>query len=121
MAEREKWCATCGRRFAWRAKWAGVWDDVRYCSEGCRRERPGRLDAEIERVMEALIEARGAGKSICPSEVARAVRPDDWRALMERVRRAARRLAVAGRVVMTQGGRVVDPSAARGAVRIRRG
>ncbi|MEM6695334.1 MAG: DUF2256 domain-containing protein [Pseudomonadota bacterium] len=32
-------CATCGRPFTWRKKWAKVWDEVRYCSERCRRER----------------------------------------------------------------------------------
>ncbi|MFZ7089556.1 DUF2256 domain-containing protein [Primorskyibacter sp. 2E233] len=32
-------CATCGRPFAWRRKWAKVWDEVRYCSDRCRRER----------------------------------------------------------------------------------
>lgn len=39
-----KTCAGCGRPFAWRKKWARVWDEVRYCSERCRRERgrPGR-------------------------------------------------------------------------------
>ncbi|MGR3466317.1 MAG: DUF2256 domain-containing protein [Shimia sp.] len=36
----EKVCATCGRPFIWRKKWAKVWDEVRYCSERCKRERP---------------------------------------------------------------------------------
>ncbi|MGR3486061.1 MAG: DUF2256 domain-containing protein [Paracoccaceae bacterium] len=36
----QKTCATCGRPFAWRKKWAKVWDEVRYCSDRCRRERP---------------------------------------------------------------------------------
>jgi len=31
-----KTCAACGRRFAWRRKWAKVWDQVRYCSDRCR-------------------------------------------------------------------------------------
>lgn len=35
-----KTCATCGRPFAWRRKWADGWDQVRYCSERCRRNRP---------------------------------------------------------------------------------
>lgn len=121
MSAREKVCATCGRRFAWRAKWARVWDAVRYCSERCRREKPGRVDAEIEGVISRLLDERGAGKTICPSEVARAVRADDWRGLMERVRRAARRMVVDGRVVIMQRGVVVDPSEARGAIRIGRG
>jgi hypothetical protein len=37
-------CATCGRPFAWRRKWADVWDEVRYCSERCRRTRPRAVD-----------------------------------------------------------------------------
>ncbi|GLK78807.1 DUF2256 domain-containing protein [Methylopila turkensis] len=34
-----KLCAGCGRPFAWRKRWEKVWDEVRYCSERCRRER----------------------------------------------------------------------------------
>ncbi|WP_422072675.1 DUF2256 domain-containing protein [Tranquillimonas rosea] len=34
-----KVCAVCGRPFAWRRKWAHVWDEVRYCSDRCRRNR----------------------------------------------------------------------------------
>jgi hypothetical protein len=34
-----KTCAACGRPFSWRKKWERVWDDVRYCSDRCRRER----------------------------------------------------------------------------------
>lgn len=33
----EKRCAVCGRPFAWRRKWARVWDQVKYCGERCRR------------------------------------------------------------------------------------
>ena len=32
-----KVCLQCGRPFAWRRKWAAVWEEVRYCSDGCRR------------------------------------------------------------------------------------
>ncbi|QRF68491.1 DUF2256 domain-containing protein [Ponticoccus alexandrii] len=35
----QKTCATCGRPFTWRKKWAKVWDEVRYCSDQCRRNR----------------------------------------------------------------------------------
>lgn len=34
-----KICAGCGRPFAWRRKWARVWEEVRYCSDRCRRNR----------------------------------------------------------------------------------
>jgi hypothetical protein len=29
-------CLTCGRPFAWRKKWARIWDEVKYCSDKCR-------------------------------------------------------------------------------------
>jgi len=29
-------CATCGKPFAWRKKWAKDWDSVKYCSDRCR-------------------------------------------------------------------------------------
>lgn len=34
----EKPCAACGRPFAWRKKWERCWEEVRYCSDRCRRE-----------------------------------------------------------------------------------
>ncbi len=38
-----KVCATCGRPFAWRKKWARDWEAVRYCSDRCRAgSRPAR-------------------------------------------------------------------------------
>ncbi len=38
-----KLCLVCRRPFAWRKKWARVWDEVRYCSERCRRNRSARV------------------------------------------------------------------------------
>ncbi|MEM9009806.1 MAG: DUF2256 domain-containing protein [Pseudomonadota bacterium] len=43
-----KTCVVCGRPFTWRRKWAAVWDEVRYCSERCRRA--GRASAEKEEI-----------------------------------------------------------------------
>jgi hypothetical protein len=34
-----KTCPACQRPFTWRKKWARDWDQVRYCSERCRRSR----------------------------------------------------------------------------------
>ena len=68
-----------------------------------------------------LLGERAGSASLCPSEAARAVWPDEWQALMTRSRQAARRLAAEGRVEITQGGRPVDPDSARGPIRIRRG
>ncbi|SEK38940.1 hypothetical protein SAMN05421666_1608 [Roseovarius nanhaiticus] len=41
-----KTCATCGLPFTWRKKWERVWDDVRYCSDKCRRGRGGQGGAQ---------------------------------------------------------------------------
>jgi len=113
-----KTCVRCGRDFAWRKKWSGCWDEIRYCSSRCRNARPDDLDAALERNIVSLLHARARAGSICPSEAARAVAPD-WRPLMERARMAARRLVAAGVVEITQRGAVVDASAARGPIRLR--
>jgi hypothetical protein len=76
--------------------------------------------AELEQVILRLLRERSAASSICPSDAARAARPDGWRALMDEVRAAAGRLAARGEVQVTQRSRVVDIAAARGPVRIRR-
>lgn len=119
MAEpADKTCERCGRRIAWRKRWARSWDQVRYCSAGCRRGLDA-TDRSLEMAMQQLLEARPLGATICPSEAARAVALD-WRPLMEPARQAARRLVAAGFAVITQGGRVVDPSTAKGPIRVRR-
>ncbi|MGB0755367.1 MAG: DUF2256 domain-containing protein [Candidatus Puniceispirillaceae bacterium] len=32
-----KICLVCNKPFNWRKKWARDWDNVKYCSERCRR------------------------------------------------------------------------------------
>lgn len=114
----DKICATCGRRIEWRKKWSSDWDVVRYCSDRCRRHKPSALDAELEQAILTIATSRGAGKTMCPSEAAKVVR-EDWRPLMERTRQAARRLVAQGRLEILQEGRVVDPSTAKGPIRLR--
>ncbi len=58
---------------------------------------------------------RGRGKSLCPSEVAKALAPD-WRALMPQVRDVAAEMP---EIVATQGGTEVDLLTARGPIRLR--
>ncbi len=116
-----KVCASCGRTMSWRKAWARTWDEVRYCSDACRRAKVGAVDRQLETAILDLLDERSRGSSICPSEAARRVAgAGDWQGLMEPARRAARRLVADGRVEITQGGRVVDPSTARGPIRIRR-
>jgi hypothetical protein len=127
-----KTCRSCGRTMTWRKAWARTWDEVLYCSDGCRRRRVGTVDRALEEAIRSLLARRSAGSTICPSEAARVVadglRPGDgaadgpdapWRVLMEPARAAARRLVAAGEVEITQKGAVVDPSRAAGPIRIR--
>ena len=115
-----KTCASCGRTIEWRKKWERDWDSVRYCSSACRRRRTSPEDEALEAAVTDLLAAAGRSTGTGATDVARAVGGDDWRALVEPARRAARRLAAAGEVEIVQGGRVVDPSTARGEFRIRR-
>ncbi len=75
---------------------------------------------EIERTILALLDRSAEGKTICPSEAARALAPDDWRPLMQPVRETAYAMADDGRLEVTQSGQVVDGRTARGAIRLRR-
>ncbi len=71
-----------------------------------------------DRVRAAIMDLalqRGRGKSLCPSEVAKALSPD-WRPLMPEVRRVAADIA---EIVATQNGVEVDPRTARGPIRLR--
>ncbi len=76
--------------------------------------------ADAEAAILRLLDARGPGKTICPSDAARALGGDDgFRPLMAPVRDAARALVAEGRLEVTQRGEVVDLDAARGAIRLR--
>ncbi len=61
--------------------------------------------------------ARGAGKSFCPSDAARALAPD-WRPLMPDIRRVAARMQAEGLLQATQRGQPVRADSARGPIRL---
>jgi hypothetical protein len=111
----ERTCASCGRRMP---ESAGT--DTKWCSDACRRHKVDDTDRRLEQTIDDLLDARAATSSICPSDAARAIGGDDWRDLMEPARRAARRMVARGEVEITQGGSVIDPSTAKGPIRIRR-
>ncbi len=118
-ATTSKICASCGRSFGWRRKWARTWNEVRYCSRQCRRERRQDREVELETEILSLLRDRPAGRSICPSEVARRIEPANWQHRMESVRRAARRLVARDEIDILQAGRIVEPDRVRGAIRFR--
>jgi len=73
-----------------------------------------------EEAILSLLAERDPGKTICPSEAARALGGDDgFRDQMEPVRDAARDLVACGQLEVTQKGEVVDLDAARGPIRLR--
>jgi hypothetical protein len=89
-----------------------------------RTEDSDPLAGEILR----LVEQRGPGKSICPSEVARSFAeerrkptdpPDLWRKYLPAVRQQAKNLARQGRISILRKGKPVDPTVpVKGVVRL---
>jgi hypothetical protein len=35
----QKTCLVCQRPFEWRKKWKDCWEEVKYCSDRCRKRR----------------------------------------------------------------------------------
>lgn len=45
----EKTCPVCLRPFSWRKKWARDWDQVKFCSERCRRAPTRQTQQDLKR------------------------------------------------------------------------
>lgn len=79
--------------------------------------------SDIEQIILTLTAARGLEKSICPSEVARALLPgsgqERWQSLMTPVRQAAIRLVAAGRIDILRKGKPVAVGDVKGVIRLR--
>jgi hypothetical protein len=77
--------------------------------------------AALENAIFTLLAQRQRGASICPSDAARAVYPDviHWRAAMLVVRALAAQLVAQGKLVVTQGGEIVNITTAKGPIRLR--
>ncbi|WP_047491260.1 DUF3253 domain-containing protein [Terriglobus sp. TAA 43] len=69
-----------------------------------------------------LLQERGDGKTICPSEVARAIAGDvrrDWEPWMQPVRNTAGVMADEEILQVTQRGHAVNAATAKGPIRLR--
>ncbi|RVT98811.1 DUF3253 domain-containing protein [Rhodovarius crocodyli] len=79
---------------------------------------PEAISDEILRQTQAC----GQGRSICPSEVARALNPrdepDTWQRLMTPVRQAAVKLAEQGQISILRKGKPVPVEEVRGVIRL---
>jgi hypothetical protein len=88
---------------------------------GAQAKPPNK--ALLKRTILDLLHARGLGKTICPSEAARAAAGSEersaWEPLMEPVRTVAQKLKDQGRIQITQHGHAVDAATAKGPIRLR--
>jgi hypothetical protein len=74
---------------------------------------------ELRRAILELLAQRDPGKTICPSDAARAVAGSGFRPLMNATREVAAELVAEGRLQVTQRGEVIDLASARGPIRLR--
>jgi uncharacterized protein DUF3253 len=75
--------------------------------------------AEIEQALLRVLAQTGAGRTVSPTDVARALKPGpSWHLLMPAVRRTAIALALAGRLVIYRKGKPVDPNDFKGVYRL---
>lgn len=112
---KSKICAHCGRSIEARKKWLKNWEQLKYCSDKCRSSK---TQNSYEKEILDLLRKRGSGKTICPSEVLSADLKNN-KSVMEDVRQAARRLVAQGFIVIMQNGHLVDPSTAKGPIRLK--
>jgi hypothetical protein len=86
-------------------------------SDAINAAEASQIEAEILR----QLHERNPTASICPSEVARALWPEEktWRQGMPSVREVAVQLASAGKIQITQRGQVIKEKSLRGPVRLK--
>ena len=77
-----------------------------------------RQKASIDELILELTEERGAGKTVCPSEVARSKRDENWQQLMGEIRVRAVKLAQDGKISIYRKGKPVDPDNFKGVYRL---
>ena len=77
------------------------------------------MSAAIEETIFDLLATAGAGKSISPEEVARAVDAEGWRRMLGHVRATAVGLARQGRLVILRHNKPADPDDFKGVWRMR--
>ena len=74
---------------------------------------------EVEATILRLLTQAGPGKTISPTDAARALHTGaDWNVLMTPVRRAAIKLAHAGAIMILRKGKPVDPNDFKGVYRL---
>ena len=112
----DKSCATCGRAFGWRKKWARDWVAIKHCSRQCRAIRLNETDEALERYIMARL---SASQRLSSSSLLEDCERLFGKITIERIKWAARRLAHQERLTWFQKGRLTDPSRCAGAFELR--
>ncbi len=76
------------------------------------------MEKLIEEKILEIAQQRGPGKTFCPSEVVRALFPDQWRQYMPMVRQIAGALAQQNQIAVLQKGQPVDVNSVKGPIRL---
>tara|TARA_B100000459_G_scaffold67036_1_gene36981 strand:- start:3 stop:383 length:381 start_codon:yes stop_codon:yes gene_type:complete len=116
----QKNCSSCGRSFTWRKSFAKNWEDVKYCSNACRNRKLSKIDQQIENSILELLEAETYSNPLSTDQIADFLDFGNDKNLLESIKRAARRLEMKSFVIITQDGKRVDSSIAKGHLQIRK-
>ena len=111
-----KHCNSCGRPFDKQKRFEKNWDEIKYCSAKCRKEKLEKNQTELEVF---IIEKLSLVSNICPSQIATEFfGKDRMKQMMEPVRCACRRLHLADKIKITQGNKPIKTLNFRGPIRI---
>lgn len=72
----------------------------------------------LDEIILDMVTERGSRKTVCPSEVAREFRAENWQSLMGEVRANAVRLAHQGKISIYRKGKPADPDDFKGVYRL---
>lgn len=117
-----KICSWCFRPFEYRKKWEKNWDDIKLCSDLCRKDSKNKEKKNLKEIYKTellkQIQQRSP-KSICPSEIARSLF-ENWREHMEPIRQVCRELFLQNKILITQNEKVVKDLNFKGPIRIKK-
>ena len=64
-------CIVCGREIQCRKKWKENWQQVKYCSQACRKSGLRDTDINLEKIIMDLLHSGKTGGSIFASQAAK--------------------------------------------------
>ncbi len=110
-----KICLSCGREMTYRKKWEKNWDEVKYCSDECRRNK-NKYDFR-ETILNALNQA--TTKSILSVEDVIKTLDSTTPDTVEHIRRSVRLLYHEKKIEVLQNNKIIDGGNFKGAISFR--